>query len=342
MGTANAIGWVSLGGVLLSSIEQADSLGRGSGFRRLLLQNPSVRALIHLLAPRIVDSEMDIITANPGLRLVSNDVNPEALEHFSFEAIQILQENLAPFLVSILKPSADIVEDHCALWDKTPANLENNIEYDEQAPHNHRINPKAVTIDGDEVMPLGDDMSQTADRSLLDQGVATRNIRLVAIISLCILSYSRSKRTNLFLMLNGHYLFANHVRKRVIESLHQMGIIVSSETVWQALQVNAQAILSRLEERAQSQRLFLSYDNMNFYKKVRDQRLYNKAHLVNYTAGYVCFMNAADGSTLPYINSDQVQYEALNSLIANDFLLDQVGLNHRAVATRFILGHALE
>ena len=54
-------------------------------------------------------------------------------------------------------------------------------------------------------------------------------------------------------MLNGHYLFTNHLPKRVIESLHQMGIVISIVTGWQAFQVNAQAILSRLKERAQSQ-----------------------------------------------------------------------------------------
>ncbi len=295
-----------MGGGLLRQIEQADSLGRGPGFKHSLLQDPSIRALIHLLASCIVDSEIDIITANLGLRLASNDINLEALEHFSFEAIQMLQKNSALFLVSILKTSAGAMEDRRALWGKTLADLENNIEYDNQAPHNHINNPEAVTVDGDEVMSLGDDIPQTADRSLLDQGVVTRNKRLVAIIFLCVLSYSRSKRTNLFQILNRHYLFANHVPKRTMESLHQMGIVVSSETVWRALQVNAQAILSRLEKRAQSQYLFISYDNMNFYEKVCDQRLHNKAHLVNYIAGYICFMNVADGSTLPYINSDQM------------------------------------
>lgn len=45
---------------------------------------------------------------------------------------------------------------------------------------------------------------------------------------------------------------------------------------------------------------------MNFNKKVRDQRLYNKAYIVNYTAEYVCFINAEDGNFLLYINRNQV------------------------------------
>lgn len=68
---------------------------------------------------------------------------------------------------------------------------------------------------------------------------------------------------------------------------------------------------------------------MNFYIKVCDQRLYNKAYLVNYIAGYMFFINAIDKSPLLYINNDQVQYKALNSLIPNNFLFDQVGLNYQ-------------
>ena len=81
---------------------------------------------------------------------------------------------------------------------------------------------------------------------------------------------------------------------------------------------------------------------MNFYKKVRDQRLYNKAHIINYTVGYVCFMNVEDESFFPYINRNQVQHEAITSLIASDFLLDQISLNHQMASTCYILGHALE
>lgn len=46
-----------------------------------------------------------------------------------------------------------------------------------------------------------------------------------------------------------------------------------------------------LAERTQKERFFISYDNLNFYKHVRDQRSHNRAHQVNYTAGYVLFMN---------------------------------------------------
>ena len=37
-----------------------------------------------------------------------------------------------------------------------------------------------------------------------------------------------------------------------------------------------------------------------------------------------------------------MQHEALSSLIASDFLFDQIGLNHRAASNQFILGCVLE
>ncbi len=83
------------------------------------------------MAPYIVDSETDIITIHPELRLASNNVNVKALEHFLFEAIQMLKENSALFLISILKTSVGAIEDRRIFWGKTSADLENNIEYDE-------------------------------------------------------------------------------------------------------------------------------------------------------------------------------------------------------------------
>lgn len=58
--------------------------------------------------------------------------------------------------------------------------------------------------------------------------------------------------------------------------------------------------------------------------------------------GYVYFMNVENRSRLLYINSDQVQYKALNSLIADNFLLYHIGLNHQAATTWFILYRILD
>lgn len=87
---ANPISWVSLGEVLLSQIKLADSLGWGLEFRRLLFQDSFLQGLIQLLTSSIVDSVKDLIIANRELKLVSNNINPDAFDQFSFEAIQKL------------------------------------------------------------------------------------------------------------------------------------------------------------------------------------------------------------------------------------------------------------
>ena len=105
--------------------------------------------------------------------------------------------------------------------------------------------------------------------------------------------------------------------------------------------MNAWAILTMLEERVKSQRFFIFYDNINFYENVCNQRLYNKVHMVNYTARYIYFMDALDSSSLPHIRRENVDYDAINNLTAKDFLLDKVAYNYRSAVIRYILGCTL-
>lgn len=120
------------------------------------------------MVPCIVNSKIDKIIANLGLRLANNNINSEAFEYFLFEIIQILHKNSVTFYISILKSSGGIMEDRRIFWGKIPIDIENNIEYNQQKPYNHINNLKTIIVDRDEVMPLGNDMFQTADKSLFD------------------------------------------------------------------------------------------------------------------------------------------------------------------------------
>ena len=53
-------------------------------------------------------------------------------------------------------------------------------------------------IETEELLPLQNNMPCIANKSFIKQGVARRNKKLLFIISLCFLSYSRSEQTNLF------------------------------------------------------------------------------------------------------------------------------------------------
>lgn len=53
-------------------------------------------------------------------------------------------------------------------------------------------------------------------------------------------------------------------------------------------------------------------------------------------------MNFPDSSSLPHISCENVDYNAINSLTAKDFLLDKVVYNHCSAAMCHILDRTLE
>lgn len=70
------------------------------------------------------------------------------------------------------------------------------------------------------------------------QDIETQNKNLISVMAICFLSYSSNKRTNLFQMMNRQFLSANHLSKRVIESLYQMDLIVSNKTISKVFRIN--------------------------------------------------------------------------------------------------------
>ena len=138
------------------------------------------------------------------------------------------------------------------------------------------------------------------------QDIETQNKNLISVMAICFLSYSSNKRTNLFQMMNRQFLSANHLSKRVIESLYQMDLIVSNKTISKVFRINIWAAPFIIKEWVKTQQFFIFYDNINFYEYVCDQHLYKKCHLVNYTFEYICFINFSDGSLFLYISRESV------------------------------------
>ncbi len=97
-----------------------------------------------------------------------------------------------------------------------------------------------------------------------------QNKALIATVSFYMMAYTRNKYTNLLQMVTGYFSFVHNVSKRGTEVYHKMCLVVSYKTVRQALNANGQAVLRFLYKRVNVERFFLSYDNMNFYKKVQD------------------------------------------------------------------------
>ena len=137
-------------------------------------------------------------------------------------------------------------------------------------------------------------------------------------------------------MVTSYFTFTHNMSKRRTKVCHKMSLVVSYKTVWQALNANKQAVLRLLCKKVTVKQFFLFYDNMNFYKKVQDQKVHNKNHQVIYIPRYICFIKSK-ASLLCHT----VDYEAVNKLILSDFLLTLAKFQHQTEATCYILFQVL-
>ena len=92
---------------------------------------------------------------------------------------------------------------------------------------------------------------------------------------------------------------------------------------------------------------FILYDNIDFYKNVRDQQLHNQSAIINYTARYICFIkpledNREDDTWLErYIDLDQIDQRLVNTLANEDFDLTQPDRDYRSATNRYIFSEIL-
>lgn len=112
---------------------------------------------------------MNIISTNLGLRMTNNNINPNILKDFLFKNIEELPVNLAPFLVSLIKISAN-VKDCQAILDRTTANLDlnNNHKPDNDINGSDDIDLNVDLEKCDEVISLGDNMPCIADHPIIE------------------------------------------------------------------------------------------------------------------------------------------------------------------------------
>jgi hypothetical protein len=116
----------------------------------------------------------------------------------------------------------------------------------------------------------------------------SRSKRLAALMAMSVLLYARSQKINLIPGVLGYFLHCFRTPKRVIESLHCLGVCVSYDSVTSGMKSVAEDTAAELRKLAADfPPLFAYVDNLNFYARVRDQRLDNRAEMLNYTVGYV-------------------------------------------------------
>ena len=113
---------------------------------------------------------------------------------------------------------------------------------------------------------------------------------LLMTVVICVLSYARSQKSNLLQSHVGYFLAASRTPKAVLEVLHRCGLSVKYETVTDTFRNVAKLSVEDLKKFASTfPSFFVSFDNANFYARVRDETLHNIAEMLNYTVGYVAF-----------------------------------------------------
>lgn len=100
------------------------------------------------------------------------------------------------------------------------------------------------------------------------------------------------------------------------------------------MQVNAKVVVEEIANKTRFHCFFISYDNINFYEHVWDQRLHNRSAIINYTAGYIYFIKTLeegrenDTWLERYINLTQIDRRLINDVVNKDFNLIQMDHNY--------------
>lgn len=109
-----------------------------------------------------------------------------------------------------------------------------------------------------------------------------------------------------------------------------------------------------MREKVQLHCFFILYDNMNFYKHMYNARIFNCGTQINYTSGYICFIDFLrsleasedDSSDLDswhkqYLLASLIDCIAINTLSAKEFIFSDVDCLHRAPTIRHTISEVL-
>ena len=225
----------------------------------------------------VVHSEMTDLVQNPFMRKPVSAFTHDYLSKISFHQIGDTQKEVAPVASRIL--SAMIYPKYST---SAPA-----ISSDPEGAASAENGASWTESEGEPV-ESSQRSSQRSERS--DQSTTHRNRKLMRIMAMCLALYGRSQQANVMQGFIGYYLSATNAGKRVIESLHCLGVSVSYESVLAALSANAAAVREMLRRRVRLNPFFISFDNMVFYKSVKSHLMRNRHHQRHYTAGYIAFL----------------------------------------------------
>ncbi len=122
------------------------------------------------------------------------------------------------------------------------------------------------------------------------------NHSLVAVVALYLLSYSRSKQSNVLQTVVKHAAFAHNIPKCAVVTFHQIELAVSYKSISRAFGANAKAMEREMREKIMTCQFFILYNNMNFYEHICNAYIFNQRAQINYTIGYIYFLGLYEQS----------------------------------------------
>jgi len=215
------------------------------------------------LAKLQLTTEMQNLSKSPSLRQPLSEFSTEQICSFSLRQFDDELHGTAPKLLSLL--------------DSLVLRGSNGID---------------GSLDLDLEEESDDEGSQPASIGSLPENIPlprkSRSRPFAVQMAMSILLYARSQKINFIPGVLGYFLHSFRTPKRVIESLHRLGVCVSYDSVISSMKAVARDCEEELWKLAADfPPLFAYLDNMNYYARVRDQRLDNRAEMQNDTIGYI-------------------------------------------------------
>jgi hypothetical protein len=211
--------------------------------------------------------EVETVRTDPRCRMGAKGVCPNTVQDFRFTTLGKVYLELAPTTWSLICGMCGVDEDEVTAFfqeDTTADDLPDDIMEQLQGPsqEENTDSPKS----------------------------RSRQNTLIAIITIGMLMFARSRRCNTLQIIMGYYFFATRTGKRPIGVLNHLGLSVSYDTIRAVLIRNAEEIGKEIISRVHhGEPVILTYDNLAKKHHVQAETLLNKSVMYTFTAAAVVF-----------------------------------------------------
>ena len=224
--------------------------------------------------------EFDKLCKSSSLRQPSKACDPEVMSTFSFKTVWATMEATAPNLSNLIRT--------LVVSGDNPVRTSERVERNKSEDVGSGDRIEEPSDEDSEEEDIGVEPARKADR--LKHKAARKSKRQAVILTtvLSSLCYARNQHSNSVQLQMGYYLLSANTPKRVIEVLHQLRISVCYKTILNAMTAISKKACAQLRQiPSKFRRFWVSFDNVDFLTRVRDQRIDHQGALLHHCIGYL-------------------------------------------------------